>query len=495
MPEDKSGLAAVGQAVKDTGLGLINVVGAVTGKWDSIYQSTTLDKLSPEDNARRITAYRTSLGFDAANLPGEGVFDQYVGAHSHSADDFAKVAVAGGTFAEKLKAAGANAIPLQTSIANALALTPETIKAQNEYKTRMGWVDKAIKDTNSEFYAGNMVSFLHKSVSNAKKAISTQHAAEKTALEALFKTPTFDNDLNTALGGALSTAELSNVKKDMLASLQESQKNDLTEFNKGTDKPLTQMHTAAKLERNRVNELARLSEQSENMKKEIERAYQQNRQKGTANLTIGQQKNGRAASLKGVKITDLRFIESITGLIITPSKTGTDKNGKDTYSFSMQLPHRYLRADYYLSSHNKIKADMLSMVGAVKAAGYSAVTLRLDHPDSEHAMKLARAAYEAAIELGFDTKDITLIVNGEKTSADKAFGNSSGDLKAAHEKAAANTRAEKAADDVLNNDVDEDRFKKFLQEGRLGEATAQAEAQDKAMRKSGDGQPISNKTF
>lgn len=478
MPKPtKSGWEKAGQVAKDMGLGALNYVGGLTGVFGNTYQNTTINQLSPAENARRVKDYRTSLGFNADQLPSHDGFDTFVGARIQSAAGFGKVSVAGTTLSDAFKTAGTNAtaLQLQRGIDQAMALTPATTQAQQDFAAGMKAVNDAVKDTKSNFHPRNMVSFLQELKSNAAAAITAQHAAEKKALDDLFGNQQFRQDLG---GIAQCTpAECETLRLNMQATLKESQTKELAEFNKSVDIP-AKMHDAAKIEHRRVSTFARLYEQSERMRKEIDELYKKNQQNGSADINIFQGQHGSAAMFKGLKLTDLPFIESVTGIKIKPRPMGKDKDGNELCSFSMQLPNRILRADYYYSSHNKVKADLLCLVGAVRAAGYDSVTLRIDlDKDPEHAMEVARAAYEAALEEGFDGKKITMVVNGQKKTADELFADCPSRRQAAERQAALNAAADKEAEEDITNDVYYDRFKKNLMAGRLADAAAQSETE------------------
>ena len=239
------------------------------------------------------------------------------------------------------------------------------------------------------------------------------------------------------------------------------------------------MHSAAKIENARVAYLARLYEQNATMRKEINKLHAQNQhQDPGAEVTISQEKG--TALFKNMKITDLPYIETITGRKIEIQKQA---NGQS--SFSMKLPNHLLSSGYYRGSNNKVKADLMGIAGAIRASGSETITMKIQHKDQEKGMELIRAAYEASIEAGFDPKKITLELNGKPVSASEAFATCPSRLNAANSQASKNSTATEAAEKAATG-IGYKRFKDDLNNGRLADATAKAEArvaEERAMGK------------
>ena len=144
----------------------------------------------------------------------------------------------------------------------------------------------------------------------------------------------------------------------------------------------------------------------------------------------------------------------------------------------MEFPHHYFRPDYWHSSHNKPKLDMMSIAGAVRASGFDSITMTIDNKNGENAMELARVAYEACLETGFPAKGISLVVNGKKMSANEVFATCPSRLTAAHAKASQNEETEKEINEKVNKGQEIERFKTDLNAGRLANKAAIAEAQN-----------------
>jgi hypothetical protein len=121
----------------------------------------------------------------------------------------------------------------------------------------------------------------------------------------------------------------------------------------------------------------------------------------------------KGAMFKGLKPSDLKTLQTITGRTITTEKT------PDGVTFTMSFPNR-MDIAYHYSAEEKKKADWMGLAGAVRASGHDSITLKFSHgKDEQYAMKQGRLAFEAARESGFDLSKITIEVNGKSYTGDK----------------------------------------------------------------------------
>jgi hypothetical protein len=474
MPaKEKTDAQDVGEALVGAALTGVNYIGSLTGWWGDFHQNSTLSKLSPEENARRVSEYRTSLGFDlnATTLPSKELFNAYAEARTPSVNSFSKVTGPDGKpIADKLKEPNEGGAAAGTAIATALKLSNKTETARTKFKKDMERVEEAIKNPQSEFHPGHMVSYMHELKSDAHAVISAQHAEEKKNLIELFNDEAFLANLTRALE---TTPDQNNkIKQDILSSLEQSQKKELEDFDKGMKEPLNKMHNAAQIENSRVAYLAQMYEHNAQMKKEIDKLYKQNQHKDAgAELVIGQEKG--FALFKNMKLTDLPFLETVTG-----RKMHKQPAADGTVSFRMQLPYRFLSPGYYHGSSNRLKADLLSMAGAIRATGSETIIMSVQEKNQDKALELGRKSYEACLEAGFDPKKITINVNGQAKKADELFAEYPSRLNAARQKAGDNAKlTEDAAQ--RTGAIGYQRFKKDLTEGRLADAKAKSEARAK----------------
>ena len=136
--------------------------------------------------------------------------------------------------------------------------------------------------------------------------------------------------------------------------------------------------------------------------------------------------------LNSKKFTSYR---TMTGVVINAAGTIDDQDGKKIFNkFTMTLPRRSpgfgLRNDptggylswitagdmlYYhggLNAEDNVRSDLAEMVGRIKAGGFSAITINIDHPDEKFAKKIAQKAYEECLKKGFDPSKVVIKIKG-----------------------------------------------------------------------------------
>ncbi len=461
--------------VKDVGMMALNYLGSLTGWWGNFYQKAALEKRSPEEQAKHASDYRLSLGLGDAALPNAGGIEAYIGARLRNIDNFSKITAPNGKSIADALSAGADpaaADGVKEAISNALTLTQKTQKATADFKANLDRVTTAIKAPDAKFHPEDLVSYLQELKGTAHKAIAEQHAKEQADLKALFQDRAADgfvNKLKASLG--VDDSQIQTIEREMLSTLESAQTKELEEFDKSMDEPITNMHTAAQKERDRVTFLATIYNNNEAMKKKIDELYLANLKKegAHAEISLGQEGKNFRARFKGIDIKDLPLITTVTGKEIKQSPPG---------SFYIDLPHRWLFANYYHSSNAKLEADMMTLAAAIRASGHSKITMTVDHKDPDHALELGRKAYEACLETGFEGKNITIKVNGKQMKPDELFQDCPSRLHEINVKAAANAKSRDEADRQSHNEVTYERFKSTLEAGRLNDATAQEPTPD-----------------
>lgn len=115
-------------------------------------------------------------------------------------------------------------------------------------------------------------------------------------------------------------------------------------------------------------------------------------------------------TLKGISVKELPLIKSLTGKEIHQTSPGT---------FEVKMDSNLWDWRYYQSPRQNIETDFKLMAQAVRACGYDKITLNCDYDDPEISKERARQAYEAAIEAGFDPKDIVVKIHGKVYGKDK----------------------------------------------------------------------------
>lgn len=469
MPGFRNNLRDYGILAGNYLLGLLNKKPFMHGE--------TVDKLSPRQRQALLDEYRLSTGLGKAELPtGEG-FQKYLDARIASIDGFSKVKTPdGSTLADKLKAAPAAAAAAVTAvkdgISEALKPTQAVQDAKQKYIDAMTELSTALKG-DAKVNARDVERYLYELRGEAVKAITEQHKAEKAALEAKFNDAGFKAHMITVLGTGATDAQVEALKKEMLGELEKSQKAELDKFEKGINYRIKKIHEAAQIERDRVGYLATLYTHNEDMRREIEALHQANHGTGGVSASFSLQEPNRAL-FYGMQIQDLHTLRTVTGRLID-----VKKNPDGSLSaFSMTLPNRLLSSSYYKSAHNNVKADIKSITDAVYATGKTTVTANIEHKDPEHALELARVAYEAALESGFDEKHITIKVNGQEKKAAELFADNPGLLNTLKDAAKKQKEEREKPFDPTeqtaeSNDLTYARFKTALRAGRLADPAAQ----------------------
>ena len=451
---------------------LFNSVGSLTGLWDKHYHNDTLKTLSPEEQSKLTDKYRSSFRF-SKNLPSANLFDAYAGARATNADVFSKlISRDGSTIAQKLGAGGPGTAELKTAISEALHITPKTTAARETFAAKMAEIKQGIKNNDVEFLPGKLENRLYDIREDALKAIIMQHTDEKTAIEAKFRDPVFLGHLATGLG-VVDKDQQNTLKKDMLHTLTQAQNKELAAFDKGMNDPIKKMHQDAQVDRDRLALLAtvRLNKDNIEFQEEIRRLAQKAAElEGAApsgNVSVGIDGETGSAILRGIDVKDLQKMKTLSGLPITNNGDG---------SFSIQLPHRLM--PYYQSGQNYTKADIMSIVLAIKACGKPGIEMYAKHKDPDVAKELGRVEYEACRLQGYEAKDIVIMVEVDgkmtKMSGDELFAECPSRLQEVETNAAQNT-TEREAHTGNKRARSIDELKEELNAGRAAQqATATA---------------------
>lgn len=142
--------------------------------------------------------------------------------------------------------------------------------------------------------------------------------------------------------------------------------------------------------------------------------------------------------------------------------------------FSMDFPRPIFDPGYYTSSQHNTKGDLLSMAELVKATGAESIigTITCDNP--KMARRLAQEAYEAALEVGFDEKKITIYMNGQEMTAETLFQDLDPQSKQDTGKYSAKKQRAKALGDIANKGRKDVKDKQAPEIGKQQEALKSA---------------------
>ena len=299
-------------------------------------------------------------------------------------------------------------VDAKKSITTALALTDATKKARATFQAEMTAIKTYVAKKSAHPY--NVIHYLYSVKDAAEKAIKEQQATEKAALTALFSDKTFTTNLDNSLTLNNDPDEINRIKNEMLAALDKSQTDELAAFSKSLNEPINQIVNIPTVQKTAT--LARYMENPET-RNEIDELIQQ-AGGNPVRVSAGGEDRDPASDITDDQLKKLKTIRTRSGLKL--SYDGENNR------VSLKLPHRILGNPlYYLSGENNIKNDIKSLPEAIQRLGFKAITMDLNHDNQKYALKLAREAYAACRETGFDEKNIKIKVNGELMTADKIF--------------------------------------------------------------------------
>ncbi len=397
-------------ANSDTAITALNAAKYLTKSGTYSYSRGALDKLSAKERAAAGAEFSASVGLDG-EMPAAVGFTTYATQRINTVDKFTEVKVNGKALPELLKVTSESsdakklAVPKVTDDINkALEFSQATKDARKRFEEDMGDLKKCLVDPAFNYLPSTLTTYLFEVRGHAVTALKEQQAQEIKNLETLFAEPAFCSNLQTSVGlTAAQEDEFKQVKDDMMSSLKKSQAQQLDAFEKSVNGPLTKMLDQSKT---RVAFLA-MAYRNDKNRAAIDGLRLA---KGNLTTTAGSASTANSDRFKDVKIEDLKQIMTASGRELT--STGE-------HSYALSLPNRLLRPDFYASSSNNRKEAIMMMPLALKAQGCDTVTMTINHPNKDYAKELAREAYEACREAGFETKDIKIVMNDEVFSEEK----------------------------------------------------------------------------
>jgi len=333
------------------------------------YHSELQQKLSQQTQRKLLAAYQDSIGLPPGKINTTRHADNFLTQRKDSLIGFPGV-----TFTE----------------------TPDISGMKKTLET----LDSALKQIGGKYRPDNLLTYLQTEKTDALKKITKQQEA----------------DIDAIITAIADPAEQSK----MIVRLKESQKSQYDVFEKAFIADSTALHQAAKLEQKRVSFFALMRQENEEIRKKINNAYM-NKGAGHVDVSMG----GESAVLKDRTLDEMMEIitdvqgnfKSLTGQSISAQKTASG-----AYTFSIQYPST-MWSRYYSHRSNRSKVDALVMANLLKLSGEENPVVRVDgfQKNPAIALKLARDLYEAAREVGYPEKNITVIINGKKQTVDELF--------------------------------------------------------------------------
>jgi len=344
-------------------------------------------------------------------FPGSEGAKTYLSKRIKAIDDFSNIVLPDGSELTKKLAGDTEAVKaLREGLTGCFALNDKTQTAMDAFKTDMAREAKEMKEGTPRKKPSKVIGNMYKIKIAARGAILKQQEQEIGNLQAKFNDDAFKNSLKENLG-INTDEERETLKNDMLSTLKASHDKELNKFETTMDVPLDNLLTGLAVEVERINTLGNQLNHKE-MLKELQRIKDaKNDLPEGAMTSVTLSDTNDSALLEGVNLDDFKKFYSATGRVI-------DHNKEDG-SFRITLPNHFFRPDYYSDPNNNTKKDIASIVEKIKAQGHTAITMNIEHKTPEHALELARQAYEACLEENF--KDITVFMNGKKMTKDDLF--------------------------------------------------------------------------
>ena len=272
------------------------------------------------------------------------------------------------------------------------------------------------------------------------KHIKIQQKEEIGRLESYFNANANanDNEKRTALGlpnppaAAGGRHDIDDVKKSLITALKKEHTEQLKTFEGAVNADITNAHKTYDARLNEIAYLARMNrEDPQRFLNKVGDLGRKLRKDGYMQAEINKNANKQSLNelptissgpantqdkrFRGLKPEDMVQLETETGRKIQKSKLS-----KDETVFTIELPGlAWYKSFTNWYSEADAKKDIHGLIAIVRGSGFTTIDLTIEQNDEKLANTLAREAYRAALEAGFDPDDIsiTLKINGK----DKTF--------------------------------------------------------------------------
>lgn len=297
------------------------------------------------------------------------------------------------------------------------ALEPRefTRKSYKNFQDTLDRLDSIQKDPKAEYDVYTILKVLYDQKGEAVRALNEIHDIEKKALGELFEDDAFKKNLRQEMKLA-DDAPLDNLKKDMLSKLEEEHKQNLDKIEKQMEQSIKKAHDEIQKKQDEIVFLASMYRSNKDWRRKIDQMYLENQGKNaSAQVELTTDKDRFPSALfRDISLDDkqLEKLNTVSGRPLLRREKGT---------YVMQLPLAVTSKLYYLGMNTKMKGDFLSLAGVVRACGYKGIDFKISENGKELAVAMGRQAFLAAIEVGFDPKDIKVNVNGKLMKQEELF--------------------------------------------------------------------------
>lgn len=305
----------------------------------------------------------------------------------------------------------------------AMSVLPEIIQIEADLK----FIDGRIADIGAQFHPDDLKGYIQKEQTDVITQIKNVHVTE------LAKKP--------------------DAEKEAFKKIQEKQ---LADLEKAFTDDLIKIHRAAQMERDRVAILGTLWSTDPAFRN---RFIEQHDSKKPAVRVGGIGTIDPIKELSGIKLADIAEYKTLSGSTISC------QNGK--LSISITEGSLFGNGPWFRGSdtRNLLKVDMLMFAQRYKASSTAdTVHFRFDETrpseDGSSTRRVAQAAFEAFLEVGFDKDKIKITMNGKEMKPEEIFPHG---MSAALQKASV---TQKQLDGVHGNRRDQKEVKRIMDEGR-----------------------------
>lgn len=229
------------------------------------------------------------------------------------------------------------------------------------------------------------------------------------------------------------------IEPQAKSALIEAQKKHLETFEKEMTDVITMVHGAAAKERSRIAVLGtlrdggsspRMRELMEQVVKEKAQQQQQarvtmtgsppttpDRQASLSNVFIkdlikasqdNEEKSTKSSLFSRLRSTPYARLETALG---TPIQV--KENPDHSYTFSIEMPGQSWRPGYHHSPNDNPSREFKTLAELLRASGSETAVVDVNCANEKMALNLARKAFAACRESGFEEKDITVKINGK----------------------------------------------------------------------------------
>lgn len=384
-----------------------------------------LRQFSPEKQEQMLQQFRDEIGLTDVSLKATAFNDHA----DKSVNDYTGFKLQVGktpedTFDKKLAGTEPGKAEIRDAIASAFKKEPFYEKAQTSYNESIEAFKGLVKKVPHPYTVEGIRGELERIEKRARRAIEAQQKVELKAFETKINEQT--DNLKTVLG--LDGPKLEKAKADLIDELKKTHEAQLKAFDKTAGDNLIVLDKASALQMERLVFTAQLESFAKQLdakkRQDMEVAIAGAKDKMRERLQLQQAEgntgivdyNNDGMSISAIDPNDLDFIVSLTGKTIK-------KKENEPGVWTIEWPPRIYDPAYYLGFDQKPKVDLLTAAQAVKASGFSSITMKVTFSDPDTQKKRLRQAYEACLEADFP---YTKIENGKEIKHIKLIDGNTG---------------------------------------------------------------------